>query len=125
MAKSKYETQVLPKLNLVKGWAREGLTDVQIANKLGITESTFYKYKQKYSEFSESLKESKEEADVNVETALYQAAINGNITAMIFWLKNRCPKQWREKPEPKEDENKAATIEVVWEDASVEGDDET
>ena len=56
MAKSKYFTHVEPKLELIEGWAMDGLTDEQIANKLGIHISTFYDYKNKYSEFSESLK---------------------------------------------------------------------
>lgn len=36
MAKSKYFTYVEPKLKLVEGWARDGLTDEQIYNNLGI-----------------------------------------------------------------------------------------
>ena len=40
MAKSKYFTHVEPKLKLVECWARDGLTDEQIANNLGIAYST-------------------------------------------------------------------------------------
>ena len=47
MAKSKWE-QVKDKLILVEGWARDGLTDEQITNNLGISIDTFYKYKNKY-----------------------------------------------------------------------------
>lgn len=110
MAKSKYESHVLPNLELVKMWAREGLTDGEIAKKLDISIDSFYTYKKKYSEFSESLKENKEFADMQVEQALYRAAMDGNVTAMIFWLKNRKATTWREKPETATEDN---TVKVV------------
>ena len=94
---SKYETHVLPRMEAVKGWARDGLTDEQIANKLNIHVDTLYEYKKKHKEFSESLKENKDEADFRVEEALYQKALGGDTTAMIFWLKNRQSAKWRDK----------------------------
>lgn len=105
MAKSKWET-VKDKLILVEGWAREGLTDEQIANNLAISIDTFYKYKKKYPEFSESLKRGKEIVDYEVENALLQNALNGNITAQIFWLKNRKPRQWKDKVNIEDESNK-------------------
>ena len=36
----------------------------------------------------------KEVTDQQVENALYKSAVSGNVTAMIFWLKNRKPKMW-------------------------------
>ncbi len=96
MAKSKWE-QVKNKLILIEGWAREGLTDEQISNNLGIALSTFYDYKDKHSEFSESLKKGKEIVDYEVENALLKNALNGNVTAQIYWLNNRKPKQWKNK----------------------------
>lgn len=96
--KSKYGDFVDRKgLVLVRGWARDGLTDVQIAKNIGITTSTLYEWKNKYSDFSEALKESKEVADYEVESALFKKAKMGDVTAQIFWLKNRKPKQWRDK----------------------------
>ena len=85
MAKSKWE-QVKNKLMLVEGWARDGLTDKQIANNLNISEDTFYEYKKRYSEFSESLKKGKEIVDYEVENALLKTALEGNTTAQICWL---------------------------------------
>ena len=105
MAKSKWET-VKDKLILVEGWARDGLTDEQIANNLPIRIDTFYKYKKKYPEFSESLKRGKEIVDYEVENALLQNALNGNITAQIFWLKNRKPRQWKDKVNIEDESNK-------------------
>ena len=102
MAKSKYFTHVEPKLELIEGWAMDGLTDEQIANKLGIHISTFYDYKNKYSEFSESLKKGKDIIDYQVEKALLNKALKGDTTAIIFWLKNRRPDKWRDRKEHSE-----------------------
>ncbi|WP_338630836.1 transposase [Clostridium baratii] len=75
MAKSKWETHVKDKLILVEAWARNGLTDEQIAKNLGIAVSTLNDYKNKYSEFSESLKRGKEVIDIEVENALLKRAL--------------------------------------------------
>ncbi len=98
MAKSKWE-QVKDKLTLVEGWARDGLTNEQIAENLGVSKTTFYKMLKEHSELSELLKKSKEVVDYEVENALLQSALKGNVTAQIFWLKNRKPKEWRERQE--------------------------
>lgn len=74
MAKSKWE-QVKDKLVLVEGWARDGLTDIQIAENLGISKDTFYEYKKKYTDFSDSLKRGKEVVDYEVENALLKRAL--------------------------------------------------
>lgn len=111
----------------LEGWARDGLTDEQIAKNAGIHPSTLYDWKNKYSEISEALKRGKEIVDREVENALLKRAIgyeyeeikqiiikdeNGNerkkvekttkkaipdTTAQIFWLKNRKPKAWRDR----------------------------
>lgn len=77
MAKSKWETHVKDRLIEVEGWARDGLTDEQIWNKLGISKDTFYRYKNEYSDFSDSLKRGKEIVDREVENALLKKAIGG------------------------------------------------
>lgn len=101
MGKSKFE-EIKEKFPLIEGWAKEGLTDEQISRNLGISKVTFYKYKASCSELNELLKKSKEVVDYEVENALYKAAINGNVTAMIFFLKNRRPDKWRDKRENSE-----------------------
>lgn len=77
MAKSKWETHVKDKLILVEGWARDGLTNEQIAEKLGIGKTTFYKYLEEHVELSELLKRGKEVVDTEVENALLQKALGG------------------------------------------------
>lgn len=126
MAKSKVKYWLTEDgLTLLKGWARDGLTDADIANNIGIAESTLYEWKKNYTEISESLKKYKEISDYVVENSLYKRA-NGfehtyntqkvtkdgevvdykvtvyfppDPTAIIYWLKNRKPKKWRDKRE--------------------------
>lgn len=112
MAKSKWN-QIKEKLILVEGWARDGLTDEKIADNLGIASSTFYEYQKKYPEFSESLKKGKEIVDYEVENALLKNALNGNVTAQIYWLNNRKPKQWRAKRNEEESQTGQSLADVI------------
>lgn len=75
MAKSKYESIVKPKLIVIEGWARNGLTIEQIAKNLGISKVTFYKYMNEHVELSEHLKKGKEVVDIEVENALLKRAL--------------------------------------------------
>lgn len=104
MARSKWD-DVKDKLILVEGWARDGLTNKQIADNLNIGKTTFYKLLKEHSELSELLKKGKEIVDYKVENALLQNALNGNITAQIFWLKNRKPTKWKDKIEQENENN--------------------
>ena len=107
MAKGKYEKWLKKEnLLLLEGWARDGLTDEQIAKNIGIGERTLYEWKEKYPQISQSLKKGKEVVDYEVENALLSSALGGNTTAQIFWLKNRRPDKWRDKQ--KEETDKTA-----------------
>lgn len=87
------------KLILLEGWSRDGLTIEQIANNMGIDDATLYRWKAKNNDICDALKKGKEVVDFEVENALLQNALAGNVTAQIFWLKNRKKEQWREKNE--------------------------
>ena len=109
------------KLILLEGWARDGLTDEQIAKNIGINRTTLYDWKKKETNIADALKKGKEVIDFEVENALLKRALgyeyeeetyeNGiltkkvkkqvapDTTAQIFWLKNRKKEQWREKVE--------------------------
>ena len=76
MAKGKYEYWLSPDgLLLLEAYARDGLTDEQIAKNLDITPSTLYEWKRRYSEISEALKKGKEVVDIEVENALLKRAL--------------------------------------------------
>ena len=143
IAKSKYETDVKPRLVEIEAWKRDGLTDEQIFKNLGISRDTFYKYKEKYSDLSEAIKKGKEVADIEVENALFKRAIGykykevikevkdidgkkttyvkevikeipGDVGAQIFWLKNRKSSKWKDKQDIDiEDNNVSITIQGV------------
>ena len=66
---------VKEKLFLIENWAKEGLTNADIAKKLDIAMSTFCEYQNKYPEFKEALKKGKEIVDYEVENALLKRAL--------------------------------------------------
>lgn len=87
------------KLILLEGWARDGLTYEQISKNIGIDTSTLWDWRKKEANISNALKKGREVVDFEVENALLKNALNGNVTAQIFWLKNRKKNEWREKIE--------------------------
>lgn len=112
------------KLILLEGWARDGLTEEQISTNMGIGRTTLYEWKQKEPNIANALKKGKEVVDFEVENALLKSAMEGNVTAQIFWLKNRKQKEWREKVQYEgtlEEVNKVAELlEKIEKDASNE-----
>ncbi len=75
MAKGKYENwRSEDGLKLLRAWARDGLTDEQIASKCKIRASTLYDCKNRFPEISEALKKGKEIVDIEVENALLDKA---------------------------------------------------
>lgn len=109
MARGKYEYWLTHEGQvLLEGWARDGLTDEQIAKNIGIATGTLYDWKNKYPEISDALKKGKEVADYEVENALFRNAMGGDTTAQIFWLKNRKPHKWRDRPPDNSDDAFAA-----------------
>ena len=79
VAKGKYQKWLEPEgLTLLTGWARNGLTDEQIAHNIGINKTTLYDWIKKYPDISNSLKKGKEVVDIEVENALLKKAIGYN-----------------------------------------------
>lgn len=78
MAKGKYEQWLKPEgLLKIEGWARDGLTDEQIAKMMGINRDTLYSWKKKYPDISDTLKKGKEVVDRQVENSLLERALGG------------------------------------------------
>ena len=108
----------------VEGWARDGLTNEQIAHNMGITSETLRVWSNKYSAISVDIKKGKEVIDREVENALLKRALGyeyeevkqivekdekgkdrkriektvkqviPDTTAQIFWLRNRKGEVW-------------------------------
>lgn len=117
----------------IEGWARDGCTDKEIAANIGINPDTLYTWKKKFPILAESLKKGKDVVDRQVEKSLLQRALGysyeeisekyedgimterkvtkkhvvPDTTAQIFWLKNRKPEQWRDKPQSESASDKA------------------
>lgn len=118
---SKYDGLNLQK---VQALASKGWTDAEMAEFFEVDTATWHRWKEKHPDFCDSLKDWKTEADSRVERSLFERATGyshretkmfqyeGNIisedtvkhyppdtTAAIFWLKNRRPKEWKDKQE--------------------------
>lgn len=123
MAKGKFNKWLTADgLLQLEAWARDGLTDEEISKNIGISRSTLSEWKNRFSDISDALKKGKEIVDIHVENSLLKRAlgyeyievtkelVNGqmvavkevtkhimpDVTAMIFWLKNRNPEKWRD-----------------------------
>lgn len=132
MAKGKYHDWLTAEgLLLIEGWARDGLTDEQIAANIGVHRDTLYDWQKRFPVISDTLKKGKEVVDRQVENALLKRALGyeyvevtsepmkdpetgqlnlvvtkkvtkqvaADVTAQIFWLKNRKPGEWRDRQE--------------------------
>lgn len=128
MAKGKFEDWLKPDgLLLIRGWAKDGLTNEQIAENIGISRSTLAVWENRFQDIADALKECKAVPDRHVENQLYKRAVGykytevikerdkitgemvitkeiekevaPDVTAQIYWLKNRVPERWRDQRE--------------------------
>ena len=97
MARSKYESHVCGRLYEISKWARDGCIDDEIAKRLGVALSTFYVYKKRYSEFSESLKKGKEIADYEVEDALFKRASGYEYEEVVYKRMELTEKEFKQE----------------------------
>ena len=76
MAKGKFQEWITDEgLIKIDGWARDGLTDEQIAHNMGIKRQTLYDWKKRFPVISDTLKRGKEVVDRQVENALLKRAL--------------------------------------------------
>lgn len=139
---------MLPKLDQVEKWARDGLGVKQIAKNLGIAESTIWEYQGRYPEFASRLAKGREVVDTEVENAFlkritgYNAEevrreyaietdeygnqvkvlkreivqtkhIPGDPRAAEFWLKNRMPDKYKDRPGDTEEEESGGGVIII------------
>lgn len=115
-----------------------GFTDKQLAVFFGVNESTINRWKDKYPEFCKSIKSGKVIADAQVSESLFKRATGIEVTevevrddgkkkvkrvtkkhippdptAQIFWLKNRQPELWRDKPTVENSVQEAVPVQIV------------
>ena len=98
-----------------------GATDKDLADFFGVDEATINRWKEAHPQFCKSLNEGKVMADANVAHRLYTRAVGykaeeetyeggelkktvvkevvPDVTAQIFWLKNRQRDKWRDRQE--------------------------
>jgi hypothetical protein len=76
--KDSYEVKVQPKLALVRGWRRRGLTNQQIADNLHISLTSFDNYVKRFEEFADAVDEGAEECEVHIENAMVKRALGYN-----------------------------------------------
>ena len=69
-----WETRIEPRLFEIAGWARDGHTEKDICEALGISTETFRKYKREKVVLFEALKVNKAIADLTVKNSLYKRA---------------------------------------------------
>lgn len=73
--KGKYEEWLTQDgLLRIEGWARDGLTEAQIAHNMGISVSSLADWKNKYPQLLDALKKGKAPVDIEVENALLKSA---------------------------------------------------
>ena len=111
----------------LQDWASRGLSNEQIADNMGIVTSTFYRWVSEHKELKDAIKTTKDICDLQVENALFRRAVGysydeevtekinqdgqeiivsrkttrktipPDTAALIFWLKNRKPEEWKDK----------------------------
>lgn len=104
-------------------FAKIGATDQEVADFFEVDVRTIYRWKHDHADFCQALKAGKDVADDRVERSLYQRAVGyeqeevkifmpggasvpvyapfrakiaPDVTAAIFWLKNRRKDEWRD-----------------------------
>jgi hypothetical protein len=108
---------------------RNGATDIEVADILGISVRTFYRWCLLHDAFTAAVRVGKDAADDRVERALYQRAVGyehvaekivtpkggghvvvpymvhipADVRAALHWLAIRRPRPWAGMPEPQDD----------------------
>ena len=90
--------------------AAQGCTKKQIAESLGINYSTLNRKEHEFEEFSEAIKKGQASGICEVSNQLYEKAMNGDTTSILFYLK--CRAGWRENAEEQQ-QKQPITVNIV------------
>lgn len=128
MAKGKYERWRTPEgLTLLRGWTRDGLTDTEIAQRIGVARQTLYDWQARYPDIADAMRRGREVINYAVEDCLIQRVTgydavetrseydaDGNLlreirqvrhvppdtSAIEFWLRNRMRDRYSDQASP-------------------------
>lgn len=119
----------------VKGWARDGFSNDQIADRIGVNVATIYDWMNRFPNFSNAIKKGREPVAEKIEDSFYSKCewqeyeetreeiikhpdgsetkkivrvrhpVPPDTAALIFALKNLKPNKWRDKPVATESES--------------------
>jgi len=77
--------------------AAKGMAKYQIAESLGISYATLNNRENEFIEFFEAIAAGRKTACGNVEAALYDKAIEGDVPAIKYFMNNRDPDSWKDR----------------------------
>ena len=123
--KSAYEITIKPRFSDISEWLKNGATEKQIADNLGVAYSTFNKYKAEKTEFAEFLKNGRKSLVIQLRGALVKKALGfsyketkkiivggeverveetvktalPDVAALNLCLKNYDPDEWANDPQ--------------------------
>ncbi len=86
-------------IEVIGQWKRNGLTNQDICDKIGINQATLYRWQNDNESLRDILKFTRDIADTRVENALYEQCLKGNMQAIYFYLKNRKSADYKDRQE--------------------------
>ena len=86
-------------LDKVEQLAAQGLGTTQIARAMGVSWSTIDRNRKRSANFEDAIKRGEAKGLAEVTNALFSSAQGGNVTAQIFYLKNRDTTNWMDRVE--------------------------
>lgn len=85
MARAEYKKWLEPdNLTRLRSWARDGLTNEQIAKKIGVRRQTISEWSKKYPDIADALKKGKEVVDSEIEDSLISVMKKHTITTTQY-----------------------------------------
>ena len=85
MARAEYKKWLEPdNLTRLRSWARDGLTNEQIAKKIGVRRQTISEWSKKYPDIADALKKGKEVVDSEIEDSLISIMKKHTVTTTQY-----------------------------------------